>query len=215
MRSPFTSIIGYSELLIDQIQKQNYTAIGEFATVIQTSSWQAMNLLTNLIEWSRLQTGRMLFSPAYFEIVAIINEVTELLNGSAQQKSITILSELSPDVTVFADKAMISAILRNLVSNSIKYTNHGGTIVISAAQKQNELMVTVHDNGVGIKKEAIEKLFRIEECKSTKGTQNEVGNGLGLLLCKEFVEKHGGKIWVESLLSKGSKFHFTIPNQSI
>ena len=215
MRSPFTSIIGYSELLVDHVQKQNYTAIGKFATVIQTSSWQAMNLLTNLIEWSRSQSGRMLFSPAYFEIVAIMNEVIELLNGSAQQKSITILNELSPDVTVFADKAMISAILRNLVSNSIKYTNQGGTIVISAAQKQNELMVTVHDNGVGIKKEAIEKLFRIEECKSTKGTQNEEGNGLGLLLCKEFVEKHGGKIWVESLLSKGSKFHFTIPNQSI
>ncbi len=214
LRSPFSSIIGYSEILLDEVQNQNYSAIGEYATVIQTSSWKAMNLLTNLIEWSRSQSGRMLFSPTYFEIVAIINEVTELLNGSAQKKSITILSEVSPGVTVFADKAMISTILRNLVSNSIKYTNQGGLIIISAAQKQNELMVTIHDNGVGIKKETIEKLFRIEECRSTNGTHNEVGTGLGLLLCKEFVEKHSGKIWVESLLNKGSEFHFTIPNQS-
>ena len=106
---------------------------------------------------------------------------------------------------------MISTILRNLISNAIKFTNPGGTIVISTEQKQNLLIVSVADNGVGIRKEALEKLFRIEESYSTAGTQNEEGTGLGLLLCKEYVEKHGGKIRAESELNKGSKFSFTLP----
>jgi len=108
---------------------------------------------------------------------------------------------------------MIGTVLRNLISNAIKFTNSGGTIVISAEQKPDELLVTVSDNGVGIKNDTIEKLFRIDENNSTAGTQNEEGTGLGLILCKEFVEKHGGKIWVESEVGKGSKFYFTIPKE--
>ena len=114
-------------------------------------------------------------------------------------------------ITVFADKDMIGTILRNLISNAIKFTNQGGTIVVSAKQKQGELMVTVSDNGVGIEADVLGNLFRIEESYSTSGTQNEQGTGLGLILCKEFIEKHGGKIWVESEVGKGSKFCFTIP----
>jgi signal transduction histidine kinase len=116
------------------------------------------------------------------------------------------------NLPVFADKAMISTILRNLISNAIKFTNTGGKIVISTEQRPNELVISVLDSGVGMNNESIGKLFRIEENYSTLGTQKEKGTGLGLLLCKEFVDKHGGRIGVESESGKGSKFFFSIPN---
>jgi len=211
LKNPFITIIGFSEMLAEQVHEKNYDGIWEYATIIQNSSQRAMDLLMNLLEWSRAQTGRMEFNPESFEIVSIINDVTELLNYVSQKKSITISSELPHNITVLADKAMIGTILRNLISNAIKFTNPGGEIVISAEQKEDELMVTVSDNGVGIKKEAIDKLFRIDVNYATMGTQNEKGTGLGLILCKEFILKHSGKIWVESEPGKGSKFCFTIP----
>jgi PAS domain S-box-containing protein len=210
LKSPFNSILGLSNLLVEQIQGKNIGGIEEYAGIIQNSSQRAMDLLLNLLEWSRSQTGRMEFAPEYVELVALINEVTELLGESAQQKLITIHQELPRNMLVFIDKAMISTILRNLISNAIKFTRTGGRIVISAELKDAELIIAIRDNGVGIKKENIEKLFRIDESHSTPGTQNEKGTGLGLILCKEFIEKHGGKIWVESVVGKGSTFYFTI-----
>lgn len=212
LKSPFNSIIGYSDLLTNQVHEKNYDEIEKYAEIIQKSSLQAMTLLSNLMDWSRSQTGRMEFTPENIEITELINEVTQLLNHSAIQKSITMYCESTLKINTFADKAMISNILRNLISNAIKFTYPGGEIVVSAEQKQNNLLVSVSDNGVGIKKDAIEKLFRIDVNYSTIGTQNEKGTGLGLLLCKEFIEKHGGEIWVESKVGKGSKFCFTIPN---
>ncbi|NVN95587.1 MAG: PAS domain S-box protein [Bacteroidetes bacterium] len=211
LRSPFNSILGFSEILIDQIKRMDYKGIDEYAKIIQKSSFRALDLVTNLLEWSRLQTGRIDFNPEYFELHALIKETTELLVDSAQQKSINIFSESPRNIPVFADKAMISTVLRNIISNAIKFTNTNGKILISTEQKQNELLVTVSDNGIGIKKEILEKLFRIEETYSTKGTQNEQGTGLGLILCKEFIGKHGGKIWVKSEVGNGSKFIFSIP----
>jgi signal transduction histidine kinase len=135
---------------------------------------------------------------------------------SANQKAIAVYTEFPPLAFVYADKEMLSTVLRNLISNAIKFTHPGGKIVISAEKKQADWMMTIADNGVGIKKEAIDKLFRIDQSYSTLGTQNEKGTGLGLLLCKEFIEKNGGRIWVESEQdgsqgSNGSKFHFTVP----
>ena len=213
LRNPFNAIIGFSNILVEQMNAKEYEGVEEYAGIIQNSSQRAMDLLMNLLEWSRAQTGKIEFSPETIEIVSLIDKVAELLNDTAQQKSITISRKNSFNLPVFADKAMISTILRNLISNAIKFTNPGGSIVISAEQKQNELMITVSDNGTGIKKESINKLFRIEESTSTIGTQNEKGTGLGLLLCKEFILKHNGRIWVESEWGKGSEFHFTLPNR--
>ena len=211
LRNPFSAIIGFSNLLVEQVQEKDYEGIEEYAGIIKNSSQRALDLLMNLMDWSRTQTGSMKFYPKSFKIAPLITDAVELLKGSARQKSIAISMETSSDFNVIADKALISTILRNLISNAIKFTNPGGTIVVSTEQKQNFLVVMVADNGVGIRKEAIEKLFRIEESYSTAGTQNEEGTGLGLLLCKEFIEKHGCKIWVESELNKGSKFSFTLP----
>jgi len=211
LKSPFNSIIGFSSLLTRQLQEGDYAAIEKYSGIIHNSSQQAMDLLMNLLEWSRLQTGRMVFNPESIDIVALTNQSTELLNASAQQKSITIYSEMPVNLSVFADKAMIGTILRNLISNAIKFTETGGKIIISTEQMANELVVSVLDNGVGISSESIGKLFRIDENNSTLGTQNEKGTGLGLLLCKEFIDKHGGRIWVESEPGKGSRFFFSIP----
>ena len=211
LRSPFNAILGFSNLLVEQMKSREYEGIEEYAGVIHNSSHRAMDLLINLLEWSRSQTGRIEFNPEYVEMGSLIKEVTALLNDTAQQKSITIFRESPDTLSVFVDKAMISTVLRNLISNAIKFTHPGGTIVISAEQNPDKLLVTVSDNGIGIKKETIDKLFLIEESYSTAGTQNEKGSGLGLLLCKEFILKHKGKIWVESELGKGSKFRFTLP----
>jgi len=212
LKSPFNGIIGFSNVLVQQIQEKDYAAIEEYAGIIENSSQQAMDLLMNLLEWSQSQTGKMVFNPENINIVDLINKSTELLNVSAQQKFIVIYKEVPESYFISADKAMVSTILRNLISNAIKFTNVGGEIVISTVQMPNELMVSVSDNGVGIDKESISKLFRIDKSQSTLGTENEKGTGLGLLLCKEFVERHGGKIWVESEPGRGSKFFFSIPN---
>jgi len=170
-----------------------------------------MDFLMNIMEWSRSQTGRMEFSPEHFEMENLIKEITLVFDDIAGQKSIVIKKILPPNAPVFADKAMLSTVLRNLISNALKFTRLGGEIIISAEESQNEIKVSLADNGVGIPEDSIDKLFRLDENISTPGTQNEQGTGLGLILCKEFVEKHGGKIWVESEIGKRSSFSFTIP----
>ncbi|MFO7672110.1 MAG: hybrid sensor histidine kinase/response regulator [Lutibacter sp.] len=211
LKSPFNAIIGFSDILIDQVHKNNLEKISEYATIIQQSSQRAMGLLMNLMEWSQSQTGRMNFSPENFDLVRLIDEAVLLLNDSAAQKFITIDKKLPLSLIVYADKAMISTVLRNLISNAIKFTKSGGNIVISSSENQNELTISVKDSGVGISKDRIEKLFRLDESYSTTGTNNEKGTGLGLILCKEFVEKHNSKIWAESEEGIGSTFYFTIP----
>lgn len=213
LKSPFNSILGLSSLLEDQVKEKNYEGLEEYASLIQTSSQLAYDLLKNLLEWSRSQTGKMEFSPEYIELVSIIGETIKLLGNNISQKSIDIKTELPRNVVVFADKAMIGAVLRNLISNAIKFTRDYGQILISAVQKPEETMIVVTDNGVGMNAREIDKLFRIDENHSTLGTHNEKGTGLGLVLCKEFIEKHGGKIGVESEFGLGSKFYFTIPRK--
>ncbi len=211
LRSPFTSIIGFSNTLAERVSIKDYDGIAEYARIIRDSSWRVMDLLMNLLEWSNSQTGKMDYNPEYIDIASLIMEACALSSGSAQQKSITMLTDLTDNIPVFADKAMISTILRNLISNAIKFTHLQGKIVISAKEDHNGLLVSVSDNGVGISKKRIEKIFRFEESDSTLGTQSEHGSGLGLLLCKEFVMRHGGNIWAESELEKGSTFFFTVP----
>ena len=213
LKSPFNSIVGFSSILEQQVREKNLEDIEEYAKIIQNSSQRALDLLSNLLEWSRSQTGRMAFNPENTEIVTLITDATEILGDAALHKSITITKKLPQSVIVFADKEMIGSILRNLISNAIKFTNPGGSIVVSAEQLEQDLKVSVSDNGVGIQTDVLGKLFRLDESYSNKGTQNEMGTGLGLILCKEFIERHGGKIWVESEVGKGSKFSFMIPKK--
>jgi signal transduction histidine kinase len=153
----------------------------------------------------------MEFSPHLFDLKEFINDIASMFDDIALHKGIVIKRELPANVILFADKDMINTVLRNLISNAIKFTNQGGEIIVSVNEEKDKLMVSVKDNGIGIPKEVIGKLFRIDENYSTRGTANETGTGLGLMLCKEFIEKHDGEIWVESEVEKGSTFYFTLP----
>lgn len=163
------------------------------------------------MEWAQSQTGRLLFKPIDIEIKSFIDDITQFYEEIAIQKLITIKKHLPDNYTVFADKAMISTVFRNLISNAIKFTKPYGEIIISVEKKQSEFVFSVADTGIGIPQSSIEKLFRIDQSFSTEGTNKEKGTGLGLILSKEFIEKHGGKIWVESAEGKGSCFYFTFP----
>ena len=211
LKSPFNGILGFSELLVEQIRNNDYTGIDKYAEIIHKSSLRAINLLTNLMDWSKLQTGRMEFNPEYIEVNALITSVKELLNISADQKSIHIKLNLPNKLIIYTDKFMLETVLRNLISNAIKFTPKKGTVLISVEEKEYEFLFLVEDSGVGIEKKNLEKLFKIDENFSSPGTENETGTGLGLILCNDFIKKHNGKIWVESELEIGSKFYFSIP----
>lgn len=213
IKNPLGNILGFSNILLDQIHNQNFEGLEEYANIIQKASVRVMDLVTNLLEWSRTQTGQIKFIPEYFELEEAIDDATELLNDWAKQKSIHLHKELPQHLSLFADRAMINTILRNLISNGIKFTEKGGKIIISAENRDHQIIVSVRDNGIGIRKEDIEKLFRIEATYSIKGTQEETGTGLGLLICKEFIDLHGGKIRVESTVGKGSTFSFMLPQE--
>ncbi len=215
LRSPFNSIIGFSEILLENAVKKNYDVMEEYSEIILMSSRRAMDLLSNLMEWTRSQTGRMDFNPGKVELVQLITGIGQLFHGIAEQKSIGIILEIPESVTIYADQDMLSTVLRNLISNAIKFTYFGGKITVSVQENPEEITVSIRDSGVGMKKEKLEKLFRIDSDSSTLGTNKEKGTGLGLILCKEFIEKHNGKIWVESEFGKGSVFRFTIPKQQL
>jgi signal transduction histidine kinase len=211
LKSPFNGILGFSNILADQIKQKDYENIEEYAEIIQYSSQKAIDLLMNLMDWSRSQSGRMDFNPQRTDIGSLIHDVFELLKTAALQKSILLTKKTDPHIFAILDKEMISSVLRNLISNSIKFSNPGGSIEIKAEIVDKELHVCVSDNGLGMDKNELEKLFRIDESYSRPGTQNEKGTGLGLILCKEFINKHGGRIWAESKPDQGSQFSFTIP----
>jgi len=211
LRSPFNAIIGFSELLTEQIREKNYENIEEYAVIIQNSSERTMDLLKNLLDWARLQTGKIEFVAVDFLLNELVTETIELMNDAASQKSIQIKNTINQEITIHADRSMIGTILRNLISNAIKFSNPGGTITISTEINEKKMVFSVTDNGIGISKSDQLRMFRIEENFTVKGTLNEKGTGLGLILCKEFIEKYGGKIWVESEEGVGSTFSFTLP----
>src|SRR5665648_246096 len=211
LKSPFNSIIGFSELLQEEIKSGESATIEEYAGLIRTSAIQTMRLLENLLEWANSQRGKIVFKPVPINLSELFKEEFGLLNDMARNKNIEIKCTFPENLMIVADKNMIRTILRNLISNAIKYTHKNGTVELMALISQNEVEISVSDNGIGMTKETMAKLFRIDANHSTYGTENEKGTGLGLILCKEFVEKHHGKIWVESIVGVGSKFKFTLP----
>lgn len=214
LRSPFNAIIGLSELLVEEIDEKNYENAQEYSSIILQSAHRAMALLKNLMEWAQLKTGKIEYNPEYFNIVALIKEAALLYNEIAKKKSITIEENLPYFLSLYADKAMISSILRNFISNAIKFTMPGGKVVVTVEEKPREIIFSVKDTGVGIPKERVDDIFKIDHMYSTIGTDNEKGTGMGLTLCKDFVEMHSGKIWVESEEGIGSCFCFSL-NKSI
>ncbi len=212
LKSPFNSILGLSEILSDQAEKGDFSNTGKISGLVYNSAKQTLDLLTNLLEWSQAQTGRMEFNPESINLSELIAETVELFDHMARQKQINLKTKLPATLMVKADKAMISTVIRNLLSNAIKFTNPDGQVEVEARLSGSGCVVVVHDNGIGMDDASRAKLFNIGESFSTTGTANEKGTGLGLVLCKEFVEQHGGEIIVESENGKGSRFSFSLPN---
>jgi two-component system sensor histidine kinase/response regulator len=213
LKNPFNTLLGFSELLITNINEYDKNRIGEFINIIFQTSKNAYMLLENLLEWSRSQTGRLEMTPSYIEIADLVDDNIDLVYNNASNKKLELNNRVDKKVKAYADSNMTNTIIRNLLSNAIKYTATGGKIEITSKTENNYVEVTVSDTGVGIKEENIGKLFRIDENFSTKGTNDETGTGLGLILCKEFVKKNGGDIWVKSTPGKGSNFTFKLPAQ--
>ena len=211
LKNPFSAIIGSSDLLLQKAEAKDIQEIDRYAKIINQSSKKALDLLLNLMDWSQIQTGRMKFEPEYFDIHNLVEEAIGLLGCNAVEKFISIRNNLSEKMMVHADKTMISIVLRNLISNALKYTKTGGLITISSKQEENKLIISVNDNGVGIANELIDKLFKIDGVHSTPGTEKEKGTGLGLILCREYLEKNKGKIWVQSVIKEGTTFYFSLP----
>jgi PAS domain S-box-containing protein len=211
LRNPFNTVIGFSEILLQNFRKFPEDKIEKFLGFIHASSLNGNDLLSNLLMWSRSQSGKMLYNPENLDLSALVDDTLHLLEGSAHKKGILLLKGIEEELICKIDENMMKTIIRNLVSNAIKFTPENGKIAVCAQKQEKDIVVSVSDTGTGIPKEKQAELFKIDTNISTKGTNNESGTGLGLILCKEFVEKHGGKIWVESEEGKGSEFFFTIP----
>ena len=217
--SPFNSMLGFSKLLEAHFEKYDVQKQKMFLGIINHDLQNTFKLLENLLLWSRAQRGVLEFNPQKENLYLLSIETLSLLRQSAKTKAITLINNITEDVYIKADKNMLLTIMRNLISNAIKFTPKGGTVEIGCrvvAIDRDMLdgtsvrQIYVKDNGIGIPEEKQTQLFDITENTSTKGTEGEKGTGLGLILCKEFVEKHGGKIWFESQVGKGSAFIFTL-----
>jgi len=211
LRNPFNSILGFAVLLKSNIRKYKVEKSEHFLEIIISSAQNTLNLLGNLLDWAKTQTGKITYEPKNLKLQTIILDVVSITNSSALIKDIFISCHLSNNIDIYTDEEMLKTILRNLLSNAIKFTDTGGKIEVYAIKKQDYIEITVSDNGVGMDAETSSKLFNLETNVTKKGTAGEKGTGLGLILCKEFVEKHGGKIWCESEAGKGSTFKFTLP----
>jgi len=211
LRSPFQGLLSLSGLLTENIHQHNISEIETLVNQINISAQNTYKLLEDILMWAKTQSGKIPFEPQKLSFKDICKDILENLRPIAGAKGIKINYISDNEIIIFADIDMLKAILRNLVSNAIKFTNNSGSINISAEQTHSNITISVSDNGIGIPPDNLFKLFDISQIQTTTGTANEGGTGLGLVLCKQFIEKHGGKIWVVSEVGKGSEFKFTLP----
>lgn len=210
LKSPFSILLGMSQGLMENEDILDDADKKEFIRSIYETSKKTYELLEDLLTWSRTQTGAISFVPERFSLSPVVSDVLQLLETNADVKGIKLINKIDPGMTVYGDIKMINTVIRNLVSNSVKYTPTGGSVTVDAGIKGGVAEISVADTGIGMDEKVLNSLFKIEATSSRPGTNKEEGTGLGLLLCKEFVGRHNGKIWVESEVGKGSRFVFTM-----
>ncbi|MDP4115479.1 MAG: PAS domain-containing protein [Bacteroidota bacterium] len=212
LKGPFSGFIGLSDALASNLESLTSEEISTYAAIMHSTAKKIYELLNNLLEWSRLQSDKLEIKPIEINIYALVENIKNLFSTITDKKSVSIINNIDTKALAFADSNMVATILRNLISNAVKFTKSHGSVLITSSKQENFIEVSVSDDGVGMSKEFLEKLFKIEKGISTKGTANEEGSGLGLVLCKEMIEKNGGEIKVESCPDKGTTFSFTLPN---
>jgi len=214
LRAPLNNILGLSELLIEPLRKSDTEKSAEYLEIIKVSVKNTLALLDNLLNWAKSQTGEINYKPEKIDLSTTIRQVIELSDPIARTKNISLSQIASEGIEIYTDERMLKTILRNLISNAIKFTKSGGIIIVSVVLEKNQVQFSVSDNGLGISDEVSKKLFEVSANRSSLGTANEKGSGLGLALCKEFVTKLGGEIWLARKKGNGSDFRFTLPLNS-
>lgn len=211
LRSPFQTIVGSLDLLRESFKEIDKAEIELYLDLASKSVEQTLSLLDNLLAWTVFKSKNKAFNPVKMNLNETVLFEIESVDNAATQKQVTIINTINPRLFVTADHQMVKTIFRNLLTNAIKYSNSGGEVFINAIEKRQFVEVEVIDNGIGISLNNQKDLFDVEEYHSSRGTKNEKGTGLGLILCKEFVQMHGGIIWIESDTDKGCKVRFTLP----
>jgi signal transduction histidine kinase len=215
LKSPFSGILGLSEFLMESFDKMDEKQKIRYIEAINSTANNANSLLENLLVWARTQTNSIEFDPVLIPLEDLIKSSIEFSEAICQGKNIKIQYKMEDPIEIFADVNMITTILRNLINNAVKYSHKDENILIESFKKEDHAVVSVSDHGVGMDQGRLKDLFIISETASTPGTGNEKGTGLGLILCKEFIEKHKGKIWVQSEKGAGSTFWFSIPLKKV
>ncbi|TVQ11533.1 MAG: hypothetical protein EA361_12585, partial [Bacteroidetes bacterium] len=211
LRNPFNGMLGLLDILIEDYEDMEDGQIREYLQFTKDVARNTYEMLDDLLEWGRFQTGRISFDPMPYQMNVICHEVIKQVAAQARTKNVTIHCKVNDDAMVFADHKMLLTIMRNLVTNAVKFSHPEGEVTIGAVSEPDTTTISVSDTGIGIEPDVKNKLFDITEVVTTKGTAGEKGSGLGLILCKEFIELHGGTIWVETEPGKGSSFCFTLP----
>lgn len=213
LKNPVGNIVSLSDLILGELPSGDPAAIETYARLLRQASTTTLDLLSNLLSWARSQTGAITFQPQNVDLGTLTDNTLDLLRSSALQKGITLENRIPEGMAIQADPDMLQLVIRNLVSNGIKFTPEKGSVTIRISEERERLTVMVEDSGVGIPPEDMEKLFCPDCTVSTRGTRQEAGTGIGLLLCREFVALHGGEITVDSVEGTGSRFAFTLPRQ--
>lgn len=212
LRGPFSSFLGVTQLLDEKLSELTKEDIQDFAASMRISATNLFSLLENLLQWAKIKQGLIPFEPKNMLLFKIAEESIVNVHEPAKNKRIEIVNDIEDGVEVYADKNMLQTVIRNLVSNAIKFTPKGGKISLNAKVNEDKSVeVSVKDSGIGMNPVMMDNLFRLDVRTNRPGTEGEASTGLGLILCKDFIEKQGGKIWVESEEGKGSVFHFTVP----
>jgi len=216
LRGPFSTFLGLTEVLSEDLPGLSMTEIHSFVLSMKNSATNVFFLLENLLNWARSQQGLITFNMERVNLLHVLQESTTIIEDIAKNKEINLKHVFPDNLELFADRLAIQTVIRNLVSNAVKFTPKGGEVtVIANLDSDKNILISVKDNGIGMNKEIKENLFRIDIKTNRKGTDGESSSGLGLLLCKELIEKQGGQIWVESEEGKGSEFYLSIPFQIV
>lgn len=211
LMNPLNALLGFCKLLNEGLEIKNFENSSFYAQSIEKSAFRIYILLQNLLIWSKSQSGRIVFNPTKLNVNELITDAINVSIDLAQLKNIEIENNVDKSELLFADSNILNTVFRNLISNAIKFTNKSGKIIIEAQKTDNELIFHIQDNGIGIDLEKMNNLFAIEKPSTTNGKKDEIGTRLGLIICKELLDLHGGRIWVESTVGKGSIFYFSIP----
>jgi signal transduction histidine kinase len=211
IKGPLNSLTAFLDIMSNHLDEMSKEDIQFMSSSLNRSVKNLYQLLENVLSWSRSQMGVIEYNFEELPLKNIVKENLQLLHMSASNKGIELRDEVPSDLVVYADRPSLNTIIRNLLSNAIKFTGEGGEVTVGASVNGHKAVVFVRDTGVGMPKEIQERLFKVDKRVSTKGTANETGTGLGLILVKEFVERNGGEIWVESQVDVGTTFYFTLP----